>query len=105
MPDLLKIVLVVVIYFVPALVANLRKARNENLIGVINLFLGWTVLGWFVALAMALDAKPREKKDCAVPADKDHKFDRLAKLGEMREKGLLTDEEFTVEKQKLLSQN
>lgn len=37
-------------YFAPALVAAARQRSNKNAIFVLNLFLGWTVLGWIIAL-------------------------------------------------------
>lgn len=37
-------------YFLPALVANRRKHKNENAIFLTNLVFGWTVLGWLLAL-------------------------------------------------------
>jgi hypothetical protein len=48
--SLLYTVLLVAIYFVPTLNAHLRKHHNENAILVLNFFLGWTILGWVVAL-------------------------------------------------------
>jgi hypothetical protein len=42
-----------VLYFVPFIVALLRKTPNVGSVFVINLFLGWTVIGWIIALAMA----------------------------------------------------
>jgi cytochrome c biogenesis protein CcdA len=42
------------IYFVPSLVAYNRRVLNRAPIFVINLFLGWTFIGWVVALAMAV---------------------------------------------------
>ncbi|MEU9622092.1 MULTISPECIES: superinfection immunity protein [unclassified Streptomyces] len=45
--------LLVVAYFVPAVVAFSRGMSNRGTVLVINLFLGWTVIGWIVALAMA----------------------------------------------------
>ena len=38
------------LYFVPTVVAYTRRHRNENPIFLTNLFLGWTFLGWVVAL-------------------------------------------------------
>ena len=40
-------------YLLPSLVARARRHRNVNAITVLNLFLGWTVLGWLVALIWA----------------------------------------------------
>lgn len=42
--------LLVVIYFVPFMVAKMRKHSKATAIGVLNLFLGWTGLGWIGAL-------------------------------------------------------
>lgn len=38
------------IYFFPTIVAKYRKHHNTLAIGVTNLFLGWTFLGWIAAL-------------------------------------------------------
>ncbi len=40
-------------YFVPALVAMVRSRSNAVAILVFNLFLGWTLLGWVIALTWA----------------------------------------------------
>ena len=48
----------VLLYFVPTIVALMRKVPNQGSIAVINIFLGWTVIGWVVALAMAARSVP-----------------------------------------------
>ena len=45
-------------YFLPAIVAAARHTHNSAGILLLNLFLGWTVVGWFVALVMALCSAP-----------------------------------------------
>ena len=40
-------------YFLPTIVAVVRKVANLGSVVVINFFLGWTLVGWVVALAMA----------------------------------------------------
>lgn len=40
-------------YFLPALVAWKRSHRNASAIGVLNLFLGWTMIGWVGSLVWA----------------------------------------------------
>jgi hypothetical protein len=40
-------------YFLPTIVALVRKLRSIGPTIVVNLFLGWTFIGWVVALAMA----------------------------------------------------
>jgi hypothetical protein len=42
-----------ILYFVPTLCAFLFGARDKGMVLVINLFLGWTVLFWVIALALA----------------------------------------------------
>lgn len=41
-------------YFLPFLIALLRGHRNVFGVFVLNLFLGWTMLGWIAALAWSL---------------------------------------------------
>jgi hypothetical protein len=41
------------LYFVPTIVAVVRKVTNQGSITVINIFFGWTLIGWVMALAMA----------------------------------------------------
>ena len=51
---------VAVLYWIPSIVAIFRrKWVNAGSIVVINLFLGWTLIGWVVALAMAVKSKPQ----------------------------------------------
>jgi hypothetical protein len=49
----LAIVLTVALSFGPTLVAQRRRHRQADAIFAINLFLGWTLLGWIVALVWA----------------------------------------------------
>jgi len=41
------------LYFVPTAVAQYRKASNMTTVILVNLFLGWTMIGWIVALILA----------------------------------------------------
>lgn len=41
------------IYFLPAIAAYLARRRQRAAILLLNLFLGWTVLGWIVAIIWA----------------------------------------------------
>ena len=45
--------LVAAVYFVPAWVAHHRRHRNAALTLLLNITTGWTIAGWFVALAWA----------------------------------------------------
>lgn len=48
------ILLSIIIYFLPSIIAMRRKHRNAVAIFVLNFFLGWSFLGWLGALIWAL---------------------------------------------------
>lgn len=41
------------VYFMPWMVARSRGHKNAAAIAVLNFFLGWTALGWIIALIWA----------------------------------------------------
>jgi Superinfection immunity protein len=43
-----------VMYFLPAIIALVRNKRDTLAIVLLNFFLGWTLIGWVVALIWAL---------------------------------------------------
>ena len=43
-----------VLYFLPAIIAFARSKRDTVSILVLNLLLGWTMIGWVIALVWAL---------------------------------------------------
>lgn len=47
------------IHFLPTIIAALRRGRNVVGIFLLNLLLGWTVIGWVIALVWALRDEPR----------------------------------------------
>jgi Superinfection immunity protein len=49
----LVLALLLAVYFLPALIARDRKHHNAAAIFVLNLLLGWTLLGWVAALIWA----------------------------------------------------
>jgi hypothetical protein len=48
------ILLAAFFYFVPAIAAFTRQKRNAGAITVLNIFAGWTFIGWIVALVWAV---------------------------------------------------
>jgi hypothetical protein len=54
-------------YLLPSIVANNRYHKNINSIFIINLFLGWTLLGWVICLAWALSSNVEEDDEDAEP--------------------------------------
>jgi uncharacterized membrane protein len=95
------VIIILLLYFVPAITAYENKKKNKQSVLVINLFLGWSIIGWIVALAMAVgkDKETVIKKDVSVNTT----TDELEKLVKLKDKGALTQEEFEKQKQKILS--
>ncbi|HUJ93993.1 MAG TPA: superinfection immunity protein [Terriglobales bacterium] len=50
------------LYFLPSIIALARSKRDIAAIVLLNLFLGWTAIGWIVALIWAV------KMDVPAPA-------------------------------------
>ena len=50
---------ILIVYFLPWIVASIRGTKNSSWVALINVFFGWTLLGWFVALIMAAEGKKR----------------------------------------------
>jgi hypothetical protein len=46
------------LYFLPTIIAVVKQNHNSVGVFLINLLLGWTGIGWFVALIMALVGSP-----------------------------------------------
>ena len=68
-PKLIHIIFVLLIYFLPTIVAWCRWHRNEYAIGMLNTFLGWTFIGWAVALVWAYvdNTQPHRTRSSAKP--------------------------------------
>lgn len=92
--------LVFFLYFLPSVMAISNKKKNKWSIIVVNTLLGLTVIGWIVALAWAVS----KDNDAQIVTHKhDHDIaDRLEKLANLKEKGVITEEEFTEQKKKIL---
>lgn len=63
----LYLIILVVAYFVPLLVAWLRHVPNWGSVAVVNVLLGWTIVGWIIALAMACRSKPPPRAEWPPP--------------------------------------
>ena len=89
------------IYFAPTVVAFMRGVSSPWSIVVINTLLGWTLIGWVVALAMAV----RSTTDAPVmpSAPVPDMTDRIGKLADLHREGLLSDDEYNAAKQRLLT--
>jgi hypothetical protein len=53
---MLTLLFLTLLYFLPAIIG--RDKRDAAGIFLLNLFLGWTVIGWLIALIWACTAEP-----------------------------------------------
>ncbi|MFT8720033.1 superinfection immunity protein, partial [Acetobacter sp.] len=44
---------IIVMYFLPIIIAYARDSSRKAAIAVVNVFLGWTFVGWIAAIVMA----------------------------------------------------
>jgi hypothetical protein len=51
----------ILLYFLPCWVAIARNIKGNGGVFVINFFLGWTLIGWVVALAWAAAGEPQQR--------------------------------------------
>lgn len=126
MGALILLAILVSIYFLPTIIGHQRKVSNLGSIAVINALLGLTLIGWVVALAMAVKDRPIDVKDVqasdsrlqgdtqravvarqptapepSMPAG-DALLTGIQALADLRERGHLTEEEFAAAKARLL---
>lgn len=59
MPIELTLLIAVLIYIIPSIISWNRKRGTG--IAALNILLGWTVIGWIIALIWALSADKVEK--------------------------------------------
>lgn len=67
-----EIAAVLILYVAPSLAARTRGVRNFGSVVVINVLLGWTVIGWVVALAMAARSVPPAQARVPVQPPQEH---------------------------------
>jgi Superinfection immunity protein len=56
-------------YFLPAVIAGARQHRNATAIAVLNIMLGWTILGWIISLVWAF-TNPSKTQVVYLPPNK-----------------------------------
>jgi hypothetical protein len=82
--EIVVLVAAVVLYFLPALIADRRKRHDLLTIALFNAVVGWTGVGWLIALYWSV--QPNPPKDLAK-----EKKDRQRRLGIGTFSRLLTD--------------
>ena len=62
-------ILILAAYWAPTIIAAARGKANAGGVIVVNLLLGWSGIGWIVALAMALSGPTVSGQRRRIPAD------------------------------------
>lgn len=110
------------VYFIPTIVALSRKKTNRASIFLLNLLLGWTFVGWVVALIWSFSTDNKQtvivnnhqsNSNTPTPSptpkteksttDFDEKVKKLQKLKELADSGILSQQEFEEQKAQVLS--
>ncbi len=113
---LILLLVSLVIYFYPSFLG--RYKENFTSILLLNLFLGWTLVGWVIALVWATSKDDKTKSDLLkIQAEQKAALEKLVidntqrnssiadeiqKLNDLRSKGLISDEEFEKIRKKIL---
>jgi Na+/serine symporter len=87
------------IYLLPTIVASTRGHQSAVAIFFLNLLLGWTLIGWVVAVVWSF-TNPTQvvvNNQTAKSA-----ADEIQKLAALKEQGILTEDEFTRKKLQIL---
>ena len=51
--EALSLIIIIALYFIPFIIAAIRGIKNSMSVFFLNLFLGWTVIGFFVLIFYA----------------------------------------------------
>jgi hypothetical protein len=91
------------LYFLPYLIANKKGHRQTHAIYILNIFAGWTIIAWVIALIWAYtEASERtviEQKSVVSGADE------LKKYKELLDQQIITEKEFEEKKKQILGIN
>ena len=101
------LILGLALYFAPAIVATRKRHPQETAITTLNLFLGWTLIGWVVALVWAVSkSTPRpvivQTVAAAEPERRVSEADELERFASLRDRGVITNDEFDAKKRAIL---
>lgn len=61
--EFLPVLIFLAIYFLPSFISSARMHRNNSSTFVLNLFLGWTFIGWVAALMWALSDNVKNRDE------------------------------------------
>jgi Na+/H+-dicarboxylate symporter len=109
-----------IIYFIPTMIVFSRNSPNKIGVFLLNLFLGFTFIGWIVALIWAFSSKakttiiinntqqesksekPNHKQNNPTD-DLTHKLNQIERLKKLFDEGTISKEEFESQKEKIFN--
>ena len=84
-------------YFLPSILGHSKHGSNG--IFLLNLFFGWTVIGWIVALIWALAASRRSTR-IVIDRIVSTRDDLLSRLESMRLRGTISTDQYWEERKR-----
>lgn len=63
----MALIVLLIVYFLPSIIASANDRRNSKAIFLTNLLLGWTLVGWIAAMAWAFNGDPRCSRTDVLP--------------------------------------
>ena len=101
----LFVIFLIGFYFLPWIIAILRNHHNRQAIVVTNLLLGWTLIGWLACLIWSFTNRSSEKTiiENKLSSEDASIADELEKLLSLKNNGVISEEEFNNQKEKLFS--
>lgn len=104
---IVMLILLAFLYFIPTIIAVKRDHPSYLAIFAVNLILGWMLIGWVIALVWSLSGISTpvvvpQKVVNETPKEKPSLTEQLEELSSLKEKGLLTEEEFSAKKAQIL---
>ncbi len=100
---IIVLIVISIIYLLPSIIAVERKNDSKLLIILLNVFLGWSVICWIIALIWALTKNDEPQQIIVMEEKKDINYEQLEKLNELLEKKIITTDEFENQKRKILN--
>lgn len=89
--------LCILLYFVPWMIAAYRNHHQRSAIVILNIFLGWSFIGWLIALIWSVSKIENDSSENQISPTEE-----LLKLSELKDKGILSSEEFEQKREKIL---
>lgn len=98
------IIIGLLVYFLPAIIAAIKKKRNLAAIIILNILTGWTFIGWIIALIWSITSDNNQNLSVNVnSAPMRSDIEELEKLAELKKKKVITQEEFQEKKKAILN--